>query len=313
MSFLAIDLISQCINKTKKFLFPINKKLWLKLGLVTLLAGMGSPNPRFNIGDVSDFPSISQAIMENIQWIVLGVSLILLFGIVFAIIRALFNFVLLDSVEKDQCLIKKSLSKNSSLALSYFLFSIVVNMSFLLVAALVGFIGYLAVSATGTTSLIFLIPIAILYILIWAIVGSIIYTLVMPDMCLKRITALKSWKRMHKLFLKEIKEMIIYWVMRFLFGIAAGIIALVVLLVLGLIFAIFATILVVIGVLIALAAKILIIPLIIIGTILGICLFLLLIYATVVVLVPLPVFFTNYRLEFYKGLNKKNKWLKDIK
>ena len=313
MSSLGVNLIDFCVKKTKDFLFPINKKLWLKLGLVTLLAGMGSSSTNFNFNAGKGIPAdFLQIISNNLHWILFGFAGIIILGVIFALIRSLFNFVLLDSVEKMQCLIKKSLSENSDLAISYFLLTFVVNGIFLLAIFALMTPLFIRVfqninnpQLTAYPYFWISLPIFILLFICLSIINGIIYNLVMPEMYLQRIKSLESFKRMFRLFFKQIKEVIIYWIMRFLLSIAAGIIGMVVFFILliglglvgGLIFGL--------GYLISLASSILIVPLIVIGILIGICLFFLFIYAVAVVLVPIPVFFANYRLSFYKSLIKK--------
>jgi hypothetical protein len=149
------------------------------------------------------------------------------------------------------------------------------------------------------------IPLFILLSIISGVINSIIFNLMMSDMYLKKIKSFKSWRRMKRLFFKNIKEIIMYWIMRFLFGLIAGIISLLVFLFLLIIYILIGAVIFLIGFLISMLAKILIIPLVAIGILILIILFFLLIYSVVVVLVPVGVFFTNYKLEFYKSLIKK--------
>lgn len=316
MSFIGTSIIDSSISKTKKFLFPIKKVLWLKLGLISILAGIGQSSTNFNLPVGNNFPSeFLQIILDNLHWITMAAIGVLIIGFVFALIRALFNFVLLESVEKRQCFILKSLSQNSKLAFSYFLLSVVINGAFMIILfalalpLLIRIFSDVSNAATiiNFTYLWVSIPLFILLGIILTIINSIIFNLVMPDMYLKRITSLNSLRRMSKLFFKQIKEIIIYWIMKFLFRLAAGIISIIVFLILVLLFLIMAGILFGIGFLIYLISSTLLIPLIIAAVILGVLLFLLLMYVIAVVLVPIPVFFTNYRIEFYKGLIKKNK------
>lgn len=313
MSFLGIDLIDNCIEKTKKFLFPINKILWLKLGLVTILAGMSSGS-NFNFNTGQNLPAeFSQWILSNMHWILIGFGGLLIIGIILALIRALFNFVLLDSVEKQQCLIKKSLSENTDLGISYFWLSLIINGIFMI--AILGLLAPILIiwfkNISNPLVLInspyfwLAIPLAILLAIVSGVINGIIYNLVMPDMYLKRTKALQSWKRMYKLFFKQLKEVIIYWVFKFLLGIAAGILGIIVFLLLLVAFGIGGAILFGIGFLISLISPILIAPIIIIGVIIGILYLFLFVYSVAVVLVPIPVFFTNYRLDFYKAVIKK--------
>lgn len=313
MSFLGIDLIDNCIAKTKNFLFPIKKKIWLKLGVVTILAGMGAgSNFNFNIGQ--NIPAeFTQWILNNLHWILIGFVGLLVIGIILTLIRALFNFVLLDSIENQQCLIKKSLSENTDLVISYFWLSLIINGIFMI--AILGLLapimikGYQNISnpmiLTSSPYFWLAIPLAILLAIVSGVINGIIYNLVMPDMYLKRIKALQSWKNMYRLFFKQLKEVIIYWVFKFLLGIASGILSIIVFFLLLIAFGIVGLILFGIGFLISMLSPLLIAPLIIIGVIIGILYIFLFAYSVAVVLVPIPVFFANYRLDFYKRLIKK--------
>ncbi len=310
MSFLGVELINPCIEKTKRFLFPINKKLWLKLGLVSLLTGTSSSNFNFNVPSSFDTSSM-QSILNYIPLMIILFGVLIVFGLLFAFISTWFNFVLIDSVEKKRCLIKTSLSENISKAVSYFFFALMVSLPFFAAMILLA-VPIIVRLVKGMPILTYpyfwiMLLLAVLLVIVWSFVKGILFHLVMPDVYYNKLSVFDSCKRMCRLLFKEIKEVLMYGIMSLVLSIAAGIIGLFAVLIGLVVFGIIGLVLFGIGTLIAMAIPALTIPLIIVGVILAILLFLFAIYALVVVLVPLPVFFTNYRLDFYKGLVKKNK------
>jgi hypothetical protein len=320
MGFISTNIIDSCIKKTKDFLFPINKKLWLKLGLIVLLVGTGSsgfPNLNLNLGKWPVDQSVWQFISNYFIWIVAFFLIFLFIGFVINLLRILFNFVLIDTVEQRKCFIGKSLSKNGGLAISYFIFSTIVYLFFMIISMIVFapvIIKIVAdpenfsLEAVGSY-LVFAIPLILIIFLVWSLFGWALYNLVMLDMHLKKIKALKSWKRMWRLAVKEIKEVIIYLLLKFVLGVAAAVISAIVVLILLFILIILAAILVIFGILLAALIPAISIFMIILGILFGIVVFILFIYSMAVVLSPIAVFFTNYRLDFYKNLSERNKGL----
>ena len=108
-------------------------------------------------------------------------------------------------------------------------------------------------------ALVLIIPLSI----ITGVINGIIYNLVMPEMYLKKIKALQSFKNMFRLFLKQFKEVIIYWVFKFLLGFAAGILSIIVFLLMIVLFGIAGLIIFGIGFLLSMIVPILVVPLII--------------------------------------------------
>lgn len=318
MSFIATDLISSCIEKTRRFLFPINKKLWLKLGLVTLLAGgwSGSSfnynfrNPGVPAEAGQSISSIFGELFVNYwHWIVIGFLVILGLGLLGILIRSIFNYILIDSVKKERCLIGKSWSETASLAFRYFFAEAGMYLIFtaLMVAAMMPMVevllnygkelSYNILSPYLWTSL----GIVLFLFLIWLVIYFMLYHLVMPDIYFKRTRAFRSIKHMGKLALKNISQVLIYLLMRIVLGIAAAFISIIIFLLVGLIFLVIAGIIVLIGLMLSMipGSKVI---LIVLGVGIGLILFLLLIFAVQVILVPIEVFFTNYRLDFYSSL-----------
>lgn len=317
MNFIAIGLIDDCIKKTKDFLFPVKKNLWLKLGLVTLFAGGGAsslPNFRLNYGNsFLKNTTIWNLLLTNLHWILLSILGVIILGIVISLISSFFNFILIDSVEKKRCLIRDSFKKTNNLAFSFFSLYIVIYLIFLAVLSIISIpILFKIFSSIGNPAEVLKYPyfwisifLMIIVFLIFSVINNILFNLVMPDIYYNRISSMKSWKRMYPLLFKEIKQIIVYWIMRLLFSLFAAIIAVIAFLVILLLFLVVAAIIFGIFFLIGITMKFLIIPLVIIGILLGIIMFFLFIYSLSVVLVPIPVFFTNYRLDFYKGLTRK--------
>jgi hypothetical protein len=314
MSLISIDIIDSCFKKTKEFLFPIKKIVWLKLGLVVLLAeGFSLKSSNFNFSNnFSNLSELGQIILNNLQWILWGWFFLFLLSFIFVFIEVIFDFVLLDSVNNKNCMIKKSLSRTNKKAISYFLFKCLINLIFsflfitLAIPLLIRLFSVLdePLQILSFTYFWISIPLFMIIGIFSSIINSIIFNLMMPDMYFNQINSFKSWKKIKILFFRKIREIIMYWIVRFLFGLIGGVISLLIFLFLFLIFILIGLMIFGLGFLISLFVKILMIPLIILGITFGIFLFLLMIYSFIVILVPIRVFFTNYRLEFYKKIIK---------
>jgi len=324
---ISVDKISPAFDLTKRFLFPIKAKIWMKLGFVSLLSASqrfgGGSGIRGNLNSIGDLPGNSIAkiidfVKTNIFLIGAGIGLITIINILFNIIQHIFSFILIDSVLTNKVEIGSSFHKHKRKGISTFLFWLVLgilNLLFLVLLALPLLIpilknlNNLSFSLISIPYLIFFILMIIIDIFVFVIISFIFYNFVVIDMYQKNILSIKSFGRMFNLVKKELKEVFIYFLMKIALGIGAGIISIIVLIPFLIILGIVVLIAVLLGFAIASASTSALIAYIIIAVVFGIVFLLLWIYAMSVVTVPIPVFFINYAYLFLAELNKRNKQL----
>src|SRR5213596_1850608 len=139
--------LDEAFELMKKILFqPFDLKKWLVIGFAAWLSNLGSGgyNFRFNRGDwkgVPWFQGLDNTINQIPHWILLtglGVIIALVFAlmIVFAWLRARGRFLLIDCIVKNRGAIAEPWRDFRKVGNSYFLFSLLVCLAFLIFAGL---------------------------------------------------------------------------------------------------------------------------------------------------------------------------------
>src|SRR3989338_1086078 len=108
---IAVGLISDSIQETKKIFFPIDRKFWLKIGLVSLLAHSGSSGFNYRMANPGEFGKIMNFVKAHVK-LILGLSggLVVL-GLLFSVISYIFSFIFLESLFSKKVLIKDYFTK----------------------------------------------------------------------------------------------------------------------------------------------------------------------------------------------------------
>ncbi len=317
----ATDIIGTSFDRTKELFFPIRPKYWLRMGFISLFAGQGSGGnfngsnysrpgsggPGGSFSDaVTKFNTEALAFLSQYGFVV-GIAFVIFYAIslFFVYINSVFTFMFLDGVVKKDIKIGKSFSDNNSSGTNLFFLRFILGIVFLLIMLLILsplLIAFIS-NQLANFNLWLLIPmfltffvVAILFGLFWFFV----YDFVVPIMYFKKQPFSPAWKHFKKIALKNKLEIFLYWLLKIVLGIGAGIMSLVVLLLIILVSLLFVGL----GVLMFLGLKALagVMFATIIMVILGVLFFLLWIYAISVVLVPIPAFFRIYSLEMLKKL-----------
>jgi len=104
MALHAVENVEEAFGVTREFLTPINIRRWLKLALVVFFVGSGVsfPTAQFNTstppGDVSNGELPFSLPVDVMTLIVALVAAGILFGGLFALIGAIMEFVLIESL-----------------------------------------------------------------------------------------------------------------------------------------------------------------------------------------------------------------------
>jgi len=325
----ATDAIMPALQNVKRVLLsPFSARKWLKLALIAFLAGvMGSGGSSGGGGHSGNGgPHFDQMGQQLVAWYqahtgaiitgAIGVGILAL--VVFLImlyVSSVFRFVFMESVITTETRIRESWHRNKAEGLSYMWWRIgFVLASLLLVALLVGgpvtilvvFIlgpakdgGFAAVGGAIVLGLV-----AIFFVLICALVigltNAMTRDFVLPLMYLRRIGAVAGWRAFWPILCGNKSGFLVYFLLKFVLEIAAGIASL-------------------FGVVIALLVAV--IPLALIGLIgwgivlllgitawnwwylavllpVGLVIVMLLGYWITCVLLPIPVWFQSYALKY---------------
>jgi hypothetical protein len=226
---LAVDTVGPAFDATKKVFIPIRRKFWFKLGLVYLFAAKGSSgggNSNFNApGNGADFTDVFAFLRKYLVFIIGGIIGLVILGWLWSIVAWSLTFVFMHSVMTGEVRIREGLKNFIGRGFSYFLFRFVWGLLHLVILVLAGLpLIMTVVNNWGNLSWsMFSIPYLIIYglfviaylILIWGILMFIFENFVFTDMYMNNVKAWRSFKRMLRLIRKEIKEVLIYFLMRF--------------------------------------------------------------------------------------------------
>ena len=223
-AFRAID---PAVARTKNILIPVKRGVWLRLALIALFVG-GSVGG-FEMGWQQDAPSFSQG-LDGVDPSVFGqellavVAAIIAFGIAYALISGIFQFVFFDALYDDNIVIKYYFSREIENGIRYFGFLFGISALFfflLLIPAALVLSGTVIVDA-GTA-----VQRAVLVIdyVAYAVVLGLPYLLmvmfttdfVVPIMRLDRCGILAGWKQCVRLFERMWNQAAVYAGMKILF------------------------------------------------------------------------------------------------
>lgn len=325
----AVEAVSPAFAHTKRLLFqPFRFWVWARLAVVSFLTGEfagsswgGSTN--FNLpsstggGKRPDeflfftYPSW-EWVWDYMPWIVAGVLVVIVLGLVLLYISSVFRFILFDAVLSDRCRLREGWRRWQGSGGSYFLWQIAFSLVMTAVlAVLIGAPIYLAWRAglfhqpdqhfglllAGGVVLFFLL---IGLVLLSSVVSLLAKDFVVPLMAVEKRGVLDAWRRLLPLLSAEKMAYVGYVLMKFvlaigsaiLFGILEAIALLILLLGLG-----------VMGVVLFWAAQAAGLALnaftIALAVLLGLLAFAVVFFVLAFISTPAAVFFQAYALRFF--------------
>lgn len=322
MKFNAFDQITPSLEATKRLLFPIKFHSWLKLGLVSLLAGgagMGFNNSSFSGGHGSEGASKAGDIASGLGniWIILLpiLLLVLILGVAWTYITSVFSFILLETLDKRRVEITKGWRRNSSLGLSYFLLRVTIGLVLLgaiilallpvlILALLQGFGNYFA--SFSLWNLMWIIPVALLLVcllVLIALFASLVYNFSIVHMYFTRLPAWASVKATFARMRAAKLAILLFLLARFVIGIVIAMAGVLLFILLAIPFLILALPFIALfwALVVALGWSL---PIILAILIVGIAYGLLYVYTFSVLFLPLSVFSRYFSIKNYHALMK---------
>ncbi|MBN1793199.1 hypothetical protein JW826_05955 [Candidatus Woesearchaeota archaeon] len=329
----AIELVGVSFERCKSFLLPFNFKTWLKLGLLILFAGtafmsMPQMNYQFDSHDFSQWrgnysaqPATSgnmtapagTSLSEkwNYVWgnystlIISAVTVLLILLLAFWFVSSLFIFTFINSVDERKVLIGRFTKANLPRGVSYFLFDLLVTMAFLASLAAAALAIYKAVLTGGMlmiASIVLLMLLLLVLILAAIMIEILMHTLMIYCMYLKKQKALESLASSWLLLKENLKETIIFILVRAGLSIAGAIATGIAWLIAAIVIAIPAVVIGAIGYLVYVTLGLALT--IAYGILFGLVFLALLATMTLLVIVPASTFLATYNLLFVKSLLK---------
>lgn len=239
MSWYAVDEIENAIGAARRFLFPFEFGRWLRLAVIVLFLGGGAgsfdlpgnagtlappdvPTPGPGPG-LTPPPELSDS---QIALLVGIVALVVVIGLALALISATMQFVFLDSLRTNELHLREYFGDRLGKGVRLFGFQIVVG---LLVALSVGVIGFVGLELASPTAgppiglVAVLAPVLVAIGLFVALLFGFTTAFVTAVMIAEDVGVLAGWRRFLPTLRREWKQYGLFVVVRFVLGIAAGI------------------------------------------------------------------------------------------
>ena len=233
----AFAALSDARDATEDLLWPIDRGRWLRLALIALFVGVGGGAPtggsNVNVpsgggggGVPSDMPAPSMPEVGSAVAIVAGiVLLIILLALVWSLIGAVMEFVLITGLRDREVSIREPFGANVRPGLRLFGFRLAVGIVSLLVIGL----PLLAVFGFGIgispAFLVLLVPLVVVFgvvALVGAVVLGVTTDFVVPTMLTEEVGVLDGWRRLWPTLRAEWKQVGLYIVAKFVLGIAVS-------------------------------------------------------------------------------------------
>jgi hypothetical protein len=232
----AFAALSDARDATEELLRPIDRGRWLRLALIALFVGVGGGVPtggsNVNVpsggggGVPSDVPAPSMPEVGTAVALVAGiVLLIILLALVWSLVGAIMEFVLIVGLRDREVSIREPFGANVRPGLRLFGFRLAVGLVSLLVLGLPLLVVFGAGIGVSPAFLLLLVPLIVVFGVV-ALVGSVVLGLttdfVVPTMLVEGVGVLDGWRRLWPTLRAEWKQVGLYVVAKFVLGIAVS-------------------------------------------------------------------------------------------
>lgn len=263
MGWHVLDAVGKAFERTRKCLIePFNFWKWLKLTIIVLLAGGGANfgNSGFNVSDtngdisniqIGEMGSIGHAFDQissflNLNLIIAGIILLVLFLIILWYISNVMQFVFVDSIVKNDVKFWESSRKYLGMGFNLFIIRVILFLIFfslIVIAALPLILQIINEPSenflqTMFADLILIMSVILVVGITSAIIDSFI-NLCIPLAIYQKTGIIAAFKKVLRNFKADWEQIIVYWVGRIILwiggGIAVSIVLLLVVIILGVI------------------------------------------------------------------------------
>ena len=235
MALHAVENVEEAFDVTREFLTPVTVRRWLKLAVVVFFVGSGVsfPTAQFNTSapsrDVSHGEIPFHLPVDIVTLVIAVVAVGLLLVGIFGLVRAIMEFVLIESLRAGEVSLRRYWRQRWRQGLRLFGFRIAIGLP--MIALFAGWLALLIFPVlTGrdptlsATAFLVGIPVVVLIGVVYALVSGLTTVFVVPLMIQKDSGVLAAWRRLWRSIKTAWKQYLAYIVIAFLLTIAAGLI-----------------------------------------------------------------------------------------
>ncbi len=241
MTLYAIDNLDDAASATREFLTPVDPWTWIKLAVVVFFVGISGSNANpFSFGSpggpsrTEETPTETTPVPEigPDVWLLIGavVGSILLLALAFALVSAIMEFVLIESLRTERVRIRRYWSGRWRQGVRLFGFRIVLGVLGIGVSVLlIGLVALPAILDPGMAGVsialaLVLLPVLLVLAVLVAVIDGFTTAFVVPIMILDDSGVLDGWRRLWPTITDQWKQYLAYAVGVFVLAIAAGIV-----------------------------------------------------------------------------------------
>ncbi len=230
----AFAALSDARDATEALLRPVDRGRWLRLALIALFVGVGGgvPSGAGNVnvpsggGTSPDVPVPSLPELGSVAAVIAGVVVLLvLLALVWSLLGAVMEFVLLVGLRDREVSIRDPFGANLRPGLRLFGFRLAVGLASLLVVGLPLLAVFGAGVGVSPAFLVLLVPLIVVFGVV-ALAGSVVLGLttdfVAPTMLTEGVGVLDGWRRLWPTLRAEWKQVALYVVAKFVLGVAVS-------------------------------------------------------------------------------------------
>ncbi|MFB6171301.1 MAG: hypothetical protein ABEJ23_02125 [Haloarculaceae archaeon] len=257
MALYALDDLDDALDATRALLTPVDRTTWVKLALVVLFVGGPGANLNFfqyTAGDGGAPPGgMGAPELGPRAWLLVAtvVGVVLLLALAFALVCAVMEFVFVESLRAEEVTIRRYWGRRWRQGVRLFGFRLVVGAfvlgSVLLLAApfLLPLVEGGSVGGLSVATFLALLPLVVVLAVVAGLVNGFTTVFVVPVMVLEDCGVLAGWRQLWPTIRRQWEQYLAYVVAAFFLtlvgglvvGVATAVLALVLLVPFGILFA----------------------------------------------------------------------------
>jgi hypothetical protein len=223
--YYALKTIEEALDRTTALLWPPRTGIWLRIAVITLFLGGAMINP-FRSGDmeisgIQNSLSVSEAISENMTLFVLVSAGLLVAGLIYVIISAIFQFILVDCLSSGTISLTRTFRLRWKKGLHLFFFYIILLFLILITIFMVILVIMVPAFLTGQPGLVTILFLLIRTLLLLFLILIPVWTIailtadfVVPVMIVDDCGIISGWRRIIVLFHGRWAEAGIYTILK---------------------------------------------------------------------------------------------------